>query len=320
MFIQLDEPLILALETSSAVVENYWQHLFPGRWQTHPVAHPAGRFVVHLHPHPCPPAGLDYFFIDSRYPASTGRLHVYHLPGGELGLYFQDGAWVELNLTTLTLTAQVHPAFLQSGRFEDLVFTSLAPLLRQHGYYLLHAFGAVDPQNQGVLIVGPSGSGKTTTGLQLLLSGWSLLSNDVLLLHPRPDGLVYLLPTPGLISIRPFTFELLPTLSHHLGLTNPTTAVKHAFAAGQWGSAVPAGRVYFPQVSEQTNSVTRPVGQALTLAHLMEESLDQWDKATFMAHWLCLEQLSKQTQAYNLSLGRDMPQLTALLEKAGSRE
>jgi serine kinase of HPr protein (carbohydrate metabolism regulator) len=63
---------------------------------------------------------------------------------------------------------------LRNGRFEDVTFTSLAPLLRRHGYYLLHAFAAVK-EGHAILLVGPSGSGKTTTGLHLLEAGLAVV-------------------------------------------------------------------------------------------------------------------------------------------------
>jgi hypothetical protein len=225
-------------------------------------------------------------------------------------LHYLDGALVTVPLGApsgpMRSSGVVTMGALRNGRFEDITFTSLAPLLRRHGYYLLHAF-AVVKNGKCLLLVGPSGSGKTTTGLHLLEQGWQLLANDVVLLERRADG-VYALPTPGVVSIRPGTLALLPTLAKRLGITDlplarPIAISNRQLTGGQWGEGGKVTAVYFPQFSDSPQPL-RPLPRAVHLAQLMAESVDRWDETALSAHINLLQSLSHQAPAYQLPLTR----------------
>jgi hypothetical protein len=225
-------------------------------------------------------------------------------------LHYLDGALVTVPLGRTTgpvrIEGLVTEGVLRNGRFEDVTFTSLAPLLRRHGYYLLHAF-AVVKEGRAILLVGPSGSGKTTTGLHLLEQGWQLLANDVVLLEMWANG-VYALPTPGAVSIRPGTLALLPTLAKWLGITDlplarPVTISNRQLTGGKWGEAGRVTAVYFPQFSDSSQPLTL-LPRAVHLAQLMAESIDRWDETALPDHMNLLESLSRQAPAYRLPLTR----------------
>ena len=69
----------------------------------------------------------------------------------------------------------------------NLVSYALLTLFRQRELYPLHAAGAAW-RGVGLVIVADSGAGKSTLAMTLLDSGWSLLSDDSLLLAPGPTG------------------------------------------------------------------------------------------------------------------------------------
>jgi len=166
-----------------------------------------------------------------------------------------------------------------------------------------------------VLIVGPSGSGKTTTGLSLLLDGWQLLANDVLLLQARPDG-IYALPTPGAIGIRPPTLQLLPRLRQLVGDLSGSGQIDVTPALYdwvEWGAPVRVTAVYFPHIESRPQSSREPLNRAICLARLMAESADQWDTAMLPLHMDILQKLSRQAAPYTLHLGTDVNQLPRLL-------
>lgn len=234
-------------------------------------------------------------FVDPK-----GIVNVYPLADSQLLLHFLDGAMVQLTIegqVQQRISGWLTPQLLRHQRFEDVTFTALAPLLRRRGYYLLHAFAATR-SGRAVLMVGPSGSGKTTSGLSLVTAGWQLLANDAVLLEHRPDG-IYALPTPGHLHIRPKTLELLPQLLH-----GPQFV---------WGEAVQINLICLPQVTGRDNTTFIAQNQAITLARLMEESLDSWDKATILAHLNLLQTLSQQANSYSLLLGKDIADLPALI-------
>lgn len=299
------------LQSDDASVNKAWQHLFRG-WLAPDSAtvSPTIRLRLNLVAALPPLPAESPIFIDD-----DDILAVYAGENDSVLLHFLDGALVTVpldgdNTVTGTLTQQA----MRHGRFEDIVFTSLAPHLRRAGYFLVHAFAATK-EGQGVLIVGPSGSGKTTTGLSLLLGGWKLLANDVLLLQSRPDG-IYALPTPGAIGIRPPTLKLLPQLRELVGDLAGSQQVDVTPALVDWvewadGEKVTA--VYFPHIESRATTQLEPLNRAICLAQLMAESADRWDAAMLPAHINILQKLSQQAAPYTLHLGPDVDRLPDLL-------
>ena len=232
-------------------------------------------------------------------------LHVYQIDEDDAWLHFLDGGLVRVPLNGATTIDGVVTAGLLgvNGRLEDVLYTSLAPLLRRRGLFMVHAFAA-SKNGRCVLLVGPTQSGKTTTGLSLLLHGWELLANDVVLLHQCDDG-IYALPTPGTLGIRPKTFALLPQLHENLGLIN-----------GRWAAPSPVAALLFPQIlNEREKTAVLPHHRAIALTQLMAESMDRWDTPTFAPHLTLLQQLCQQAATYQLHLGNNVDTIPAHIEQ-----
>ena len=307
------------LQSEAAVVQQYWQRLFAG-WLVAGSSAAQARLQLSLVEELPALPDLSPFFVDAAgLPDGVRLLAVYRWAAGVL-LHYWGGAMVHVPLAEKRpfLSGHVLPQALLYGRLEDITFTSLAPCLRRHGYFLVHAFG-VGKDGRCILIVGPSGSGKTTTGLSLVLAGWELLANDILLIEARPDG-IYALPTPGGFSIREETLALLPDCQSLLA-DAPWTQHKYELTNQQVlnGRRPEPGRVsaiYFCQVEERERAETRPLSQAVTLARLMEQSIDRWDEAMLDEHMSVLQKLSQQAEAYTLHLGRDVFRLPELLAKS----
>jgi hypothetical protein len=62
--------------------------------------------------------------------------------------------------------------------------------LRQHGRYLVHAAGVVDPEGHAWLLAGDSGSGKSTLAYALARTGWTVLGDDGVLIERCGSGLL----------------------------------------------------------------------------------------------------------------------------------
>ncbi len=324
MFLSLHN-LTIQLQSEDTAIQEGWQALF-NAWplaETAPAAADLGLWlslVDALPPLPDTPP----FFSDSQHgrilPDTVEILSVYQGDGEWVRLHYLDGALVDVPLYKTSSPTMpgargcLVARAMAYGRFEDITFTSLAPLLRRQGYFLVHAFAAAK-DGRAVLIVGPSGSGKTTTGLSLLLAGWRLLANDVLLLQERADG-IYALPTPGAIGIRPQTLNLLPELRDWVGeLSSPgqTDITQSLLNVIKWSEPARVTAVAFPHVEQRQESRLAPKNRAICLAQLMAESIDQWDTAMLLPHMTLLQQLSQQAAAFNLLLGQDMAQLAGIM-------
>jgi len=319
--------LCIHLQSEDDLINQEWQHLFAAwskRGETAATPHPAVDIQLNLSlmdALPPLPPDAPYFTDSHALDDGLGILSVYRGKAGRAWLHFLDGGLVDVPLpinqpaTDLMAVGTVIPQALQNGRFEDVTYTSLAPLLRRRRYYLLHAFAAAK-DGRAVLIVGPSGSGKTTTGLCLLLNGWRLLANDILLLEERA-GQVFALPTPGSIGVRPQSADLLPQLrplvAHAAATSLQIDVTEHFVGDGRWASPAPIEAIYFPQIRQQAASGRQMEQRAICLAQLMAESIDRWDGAMLPAHMALLERLSQQAAPYRLALGQDMTQLPQLL-------
>ena len=321
MRIHLDQVVVdLASDNNHLIAE--WERLFEG-WLT--TSNPSPPAIIRLTLQACrqlpalPPDPP--FFRDNLLPDGSGILSVYRQPQNHVLLHFLDGALVGVPLDPLAdnknpeahgkVTAQA----LQNGRFEDVTFTSLAPLLRRQGYFLVHAFAAAR-NGRCVLIVGATRSGKTTTGLNLLLNGWDLLSNDVVMLRHQAEG-IYAYPTPGDVGIRRHTFNLLPQLATCLPSKYPTDQAINISGQqlinGRWAKPCIVNAIFLPKIITGNHSKVIPLPRAVCLAHLMQESIDRWDEPCLQAHINILQHLCKQVNTFSLNLGQDMAQVPKLI-------
>ena len=310
--------LTIHLDSPDSPIQAAWRELLRGWLQEGTPAAPDVRLALRLADQWPPPTGPLLYSDQEAHPERPSILDVYDLGAGAVQLHFHGAAQINLSLrqTAGVPTAEgvMRPEALGNGRFEDITYTSLAPLLRRRGYFLLHAFAAAK-EGRAALLVGASGSGKTTSGLSLLLAGWELLSNDVVLLQMRPDG-VYALPTPDSVSIRPYSLTLLPALREWLpGWTGerPFTVSAYELINGRWAAPTPIRAIYFPKIETRSTSALSPLPRATTLARLMEESVDQWDAPLLTAHLTILQAISQQADSYLLQLNQNPASVPALL-------
>ena len=246
------------------------------------------------------------FFTD---PSS--QLSVYTAGAGQFVLVFPDAAVVQASVAGAgQIRGLVHERALTNGRLEDILYTSLASILRRRGIYLVHAFAA-EKNGRCVLIVGPPGSGKTTAGLSLLQAGWHHLSNDVTLITQSANSVIAW-PTPGYFGIRSHTFDLLP----HRGLepgNMSTDQVLHRLN-GRFGSPAAVTHLIFPQVTAQAATTLTDLPAAIGWSRLMAESMDCWDQEALSGHMAVLKAVCVETAVFTLQSGHDIRHLDQLLQ------
>lgn len=74
-----------------------------------------------------------------------------------------------------------------AGAFRSLAPFVLADLLANRGRFLLHA-GAVEREGRGVLVLGDSGAGKSSFVFAAQQAGWSVLSDDLVIMRAGQAG------------------------------------------------------------------------------------------------------------------------------------
>ena len=311
----------IQLDTTQAHIQSRLRRILDGWWTVTPsqtnISLVSEWYQVDLLP--SPPNGPPDF-VDSRFDtagATIGGLSVYQISVQKFVLYWQHGAYVEIDLhkSPFHLSGFIASSFIDNPSLEDVFFTSLAAPLRRLGIYLLHAFAANVSTDQkcAVLLVGAMQSGKTTTGLNMLFHGWRLLANDVVALQAI-DGEIYAFPTPNLIGIRPQTFQLLTKLKPLLnGNHSPPKAglsyTGHDFVRGRWGECAPIKQIFAPIISDQSHTIITPLSPSICASLLLQESLDVWDITAVGDHTKFLTTLATQGKASALVLGHNIKKI-----------
>lgn len=89
-----------------------------------------------------------------------------------------------------------------------LLGTVMAYLLQYHGYLVLHG-SAVLINQRAVIFSGESGAGKSTIASALVKKGYSLLTDDVVVVKTLTDGSMVLVPGPAKVKLWADALELL---------------------------------------------------------------------------------------------------------------
>jgi hypothetical protein len=192
---------------------------------------------------------------------------------------------------------------------QDFLMLSLLWLIRPHGLYALHANGLAKDE-VGLLIVGGSGSGKSTTALGLIKQGWKYLSDDVLLIREKPEGVEAVAFQKG-FSFDPKLANRFPELNYHLEKASFNgnkrfLDIESIYADSFQSSSFP-NVLIFPKIVSRDRSELIPVDRAEALILLAESSGGiMVDKEMVGKQMGVLKRLVYQTRSYKLLAGRDL--------------
>jgi hypothetical protein len=228
--------------------------------------------------------------------------------------YLTDGAsLLYLQVSQGRGEAWLAPAFATKPRLLQRTFWAfgLLKLLRPLGFFSLHAAGVLSAHGPGLLIIGRSGSGKSTLALGLLRQGWSVLSDDAVLLRRLPEGIEALgcrkhVYVHAEAATRYADLPLEEEVPDGTGGHKRRVGIETAFSAQQVAGCRPQV-LLFSHIVPQSQSTVRPLHGPMALMHLLAHSGPQvFDRQTMQPHLEVLRQLLQQTTAYELRAGRDL--------------
>lgn len=104
----------------------------------------------------------------------------------ELVLWHEQGVGARLADGVLVVGGTAAPQALWRA-IRQLLFSALSWFLDQRGALMLHA-AMIGRDDEGLLLLGASGSGKSTAAVAGLLTGWELLSDDLVVARAGPEG------------------------------------------------------------------------------------------------------------------------------------
>lgn len=267
-------------------------------------------------------------------PQDQGRVF-YELPSGE-ACYFEAGDQLYLSFRD-GVRALSRPglgcasfSIVESGPVNlfmalHLMLTILlVEMLKRRGCYSMHAAG-FSKDGKAILIPGTSGAGKSTLAITLLRSGFGYLSDDMVFLRRRSDGLEILgFPEDVDVSDQTISFfpelDLLGSSPKAVGWSKRQVRADEVYGAELVREARP-GAIVIPQISGKRRSAVRPIDADEALLEMVSNVL-LTDGRSCQSHLDILTELVRQTPCYRLETGRDFDRIPVLLREllSGSRE
>lgn len=267
-------------------------------------------------------------------PQGQGRVF-YEFPLGE-ALYFETGDQLYLRFgdgvrvlcrpslgcaSFSTVESEPTNLFVAS----HLMFTILlVEIWKRRGCYSMHAAG-FSKDGKAILIPGTSGAGKSTLAITLLRSGFGYLSDDMVFLQRRSEGLA-VLSFPEDVDVSDQTIGFFPELDFLRSSPKLVAWAKRQVRADEiYGvemlrEARP-GAIVIPKISGKERSSMRPIDADEALLEMVSNIL-LTDARSCQSHLDILTELVRQTPCYRLETGRDFDCIPNLFREllSGSRE
>jgi hypothetical protein len=267
-------------------------------------------------------------------PQGQGRVF-YEFPRGE-ALYFETGDQLYLSfgdgvrvLSSPSLgcasfsTVESEPTNLFMASHLMLTIL-LVEIWKRRGCYSMHAAG-FSKDGKAILIPGTSGAGKSTLAITLLRSGFGYLSDDMVFLRRRSDGLG-VLSFPEDVDVSDQTINFFPELDFLRSFPKSFAWAKRPVRADEvYGVEVireaRPGAIVIPKISSQERSAMRPIDADEALLEIVSNVL-LTEARSCQSHLDILTELARQTPCYRLETGRDFDCIPILFRELlnGSRE
>jgi hypothetical protein len=188
---------------------------------------------------------------------------------------------------------------------------SLVLLLAEQDRFVLHA-AALERDGRSVLFSGPSGQGKTTLTLNLLRAGWSLVTDDSVLLSETNGG-VRATTFRRELNLSPDGVRLVPALGARtwpppLGLRDKWRVDPDVLFAGRSKPETMPRRLLFPERVAEGPSRLAPVSRVEAFQRLIRQSaLGLVQDATCRIRYAAvLQKLVQRTEPVRLLSGPDL--------------
>jgi hypothetical protein len=267
-------------------------------------------------------------------PQGQGR-SFYELPSGE-GLYFrtEDQLYLSFRDGVRMLSSPglgcasfsiVESEPVNLFMASHLMLTILlVEMLKRRGCYSMHAAGFCK-DGKAILIPGTSGAGKSTLAITLLRSGFCYLSDDMVFLRRRSDGLG-VLGFPEDVDVSDQTISFFPELNFlgrspkAVGWPKRQVRADEVYGTELIREARP-GAIVIPKISAKERSDVRPIDADEALLEMVSNVL-LTEGRSCQSHLDILTELVRQTPCYRLETGRDFDRIPVLLGEllSGSRE
>jgi hypothetical protein len=242
---------------------------------------------------------VHYVDADDTLTICCERVQVHaDLAAGRVDIRYESGSDEELALAA-------HPLFT----------LPLLELFKRRGRYSLHAACVADERG-GILVAGESGSGKSTLSVALTVHGLAFLSDDMVFLDTRDDGL-RVLGFPDELDLTDETVRRFDQLRHLDGRPTWGGRPKHQLRAEDGLDArveleCEPRILVFPRITGEPATSVEPLPAGDALIDLAPNVLLTHADAS-QRHLDALGRLARRVPTYRLWLGTDLQQAVSVV-------
>lgn len=248
-----------------------------------------------------------------------GMIRIYRDGGIRYLTIDGDKALIVADLERATAAGYLDESLLESDwLISHLAFYPLwGQLLKIKGLFPLHAAGLAKG-GKAILFPGRSGSGKSTLTLQLVRSGYGLLSDDTVLLRDSGEK-IEAMAFPEEINVNEDAVDFFPELTKVKNLTTNEARQKSSFAIEElYPESVVEGAepvlLIFPQITDAEKTECAPMSRTEALTVGLRYAFLFLDPSTTGRHFEVLSRLARQVRCYRLFSGRDQEDLVRVVE------
>jgi hypothetical protein len=242
---------------------------------------------------------------------TSGSISIFSEPGQ---LYLTDyKSLLEVDLVRKSGCVSIHDSFWDKKFYSkaSLLIMLLIMLFWQYNVHELHG-AALVKNGKGLLIIGPSGSGKSTIAMSLIKSGWSYLTDDMILLYEN-GTYVKALPLRRYFKIDQEVVKKYPELSQIAKtplsvLENKAFLNLHEVYNHQVSNNCIPKIIIFPKISNESQSYLKPMKKSEAFVNLLTNNC----YGMFLENKIIKERtntmnaLLSQADSYRLSTGLDL--------------
>ncbi|TVQ55761.1 MAG: hypothetical protein EA366_10445 [Spirulina sp. DLM2.Bin59] len=239
----------------------------------------------------------------------------------EFWFCYGDNTTFWLQQTAAKITAHWPPELTLEDTVTYLIGPVLAFWLRWRGVLCLHG-SAVQMGEGAIAFVGPAGAGKSTTAALFAQAGYSVITDDVVVIQQHPGGKPHIIPGYPRLRLWQNSVQLLygspqalprivpnhPTWDkQYLDLTQRPYQFQH--------QALPLRRLYCLGLRTADLPTLKPLSPAAALLHLTTQTSVHYllTKTMRQQEFIKLSQLMQQTPCGTLSITQDCSQATDLI-------
>lgn len=228
-------------------------------------------------------------------------------------LYLTDGkSLLQVDSVRKSGCVSIHDSFWDKEFYSkaSLLIMLLIVLFWHYNVHELHG-AALVKNGKGLLIIGPSGSGKSTIAISLIKSGWSYLTDDMILLY-KNGTYIKALPLRRYFKIDQEVVKKYPELSQiantPLGvLENKAFLNLHEEYNDQMLNHCIPKTIIFPKISYESESYLKPMKKSEAFVNLLTNNC----YGMFLENKIIKERTNtmntplSQAESYRLSIGLD---------------